>query len=367
VSLLDFFMRPAHNLRRKALLAELKARKLDGLLVTHPANWFYLTGFTGEAGALLVTSGGLTLITDGRFTVQAAGETQGVKIELQQGSLYPSVGGYLKKNRLNRVGFDANQLTVGQLASLQKAAGSKWRGTPASGLVERLRKKKDALELDAMRKAAILAGEVLEGVLKLVRPEVRENEIGAEIEYQMKKRGASGSSFETIVASGPRGALPHARPTSKRLRKNELVVLDLGVILGHYCSDMTRTVHLGRASKRVQGWYRSVQDALEAAVAAVKAGVTCGDVDAAAREVLKKNGLEQYFVHSTGHGLGLEVHEEPRVARGQTVRLEAGNVITIEPGIYLEGIGGIRIEDDVVVRPGSSEVLTRVKRDLIEL
>ena len=139
-----------------------------------------------------------------------------------------------------------------------------------------------------MRKAAILAGEVLEGVLKLVRPGVRENEIGAEIEYQMRKRGASGSSFETIVASGPRGALPHARPTSKRLRKNELVVLDLGAILGHYCSDMTRTVHVGRASKRVQGWYRSVQEALEAAVAAVKAGVTCGDVDAAAREVLAR-------------------------------------------------------------------------------
>jgi Xaa-Pro aminopeptidase len=130
---------------------------------------------------------------------------------------------------------------------------------------------------------------------------------------------------------------------------------------------MTRTVHVGRASKRVREWYRSVQEAQAAAVAAVRAGVTCGKVDAAARDVLKKNGLEQYFVHSTGHGLGLEVHEEPRVARGQSVRLEAGNVITIEPGIYLEGIGGIRIEDDVVARAGSCEVLTRVKRDLIEL
>jgi Xaa-Pro aminopeptidase len=226
---------------------------------------------------------------------------------------------------------------------------------------------KDAQELAVMRKAAILAGEVLEGVLKLVKPGVREGELGAEIEYQMKRRGATGASFETIVASGPRGALPHARPTAKKLRKNELVVLDLGAILGHYCSDMTRTVHVGRASKRVREWYRSVQEAQEAAVAAVRAGVTCGEVDAAAREVLKKYGLEQYFVHSTGHGLGLEVHEEPRVARGQTVRLEAGNVITIEPGIYMEGVGGIRIEDDVVVQAGQNEVLTRVKRDLIEL
>ena len=153
---------------------------------------------------------------------------------------------------------------------------------------------------------------------------MRESEIAAEIEYQMRKRGASGPSFETIVASGSRTALPHARPTDKRLRKNELVVLDLGVILGHYCSDMTRTVHLGRASGRVRGWYRAVQEAQEAGVAAVKAGVTCGEVDAAAREVLKKHGLETWFVHSTGHGLGLEVHEEPRIARGKATRLGAG-------------------------------------------
>jgi len=367
VSLLDFFMSTAHAKRRRALLAEVKSRKLDCLLVTHPANWYYLTGFTGESGTLVVSEESTTLVTDGRFTVQAKEETRGVKIELQQGGLYMATGTFLKKNRVGRVGFDANQLTVTQLSTLRKAVGSKWRGVEAAGLVERLRMRKDARELAVMRKAAILAGEVLESVLKLVRPGVRENELGAEIEYQMKKRGASGASFETIVASGARGALPHARPTSKRLRKNELVVLDLGAILGHYCSDMTRTVHIGRASKRVRAWYRSVQEAQEAAVATVRAGVTCGEVDAAAREVLKKNGLEQYFVHSTGHGLGLEVHEEPRVARGQAVRLEAGNVITIEPGVYVEGVGGIRIEDDVVVLAGRNEVLTRVKRDLIEL
>jgi len=218
-----------------------------------------------------------------------------------------------------------------------------------------------------MRKAAIVAGEVLEGALKLLKPGVRENEIGAEIEYQMKKKGASGPSFETIVAFGERSALPHARPTSKRLRKNELVVLDLGVILAHYCSDITRTVHLGRASARIRKWYRAVQDANQAATQSVIAGATCGEVDAAAREVLKKSGLDAYFVHSTGHGLGLEVHEAPRVARGQSVRLAAGNVITIEPGVYVAGAGGIRIEDDVVVGLRGREVLTRVSRDLIEL
>jgi len=337
------------------------------LVVAHPANWYYLTGFTGESGALLVSEAGTTLLTDGRFTAQAKEETQGVKIELQKGPLYKALGDLLRQARVGATGYDPGKLTVADWKALRKAAGAKWRGIEAAGVVEHLRMKKDAGELAVMRKAAVLAGRVFESVLKLVRPEVRESELGAEIEYQMRKHGASGPSFETIVASGPRSAMPHARPTAKRLRKNELVVLDLGVILGHYCSDMTRTVHLGRASEKVRGWYRAVQEAQGAGVAAAKAGVSCGEVDAAAREVLKKHGLETYFVHSTGHGLGLEVHEEPRVARDQEIRLETGNVITIEPGVYVEGVGGIRIEDDVVVGSRGNEVLTRVKRDLIEI
>jgi Xaa-Pro aminopeptidase len=353
--------------RRREVVRQLKQRQLDCLLVTEPPNWYYLTGFTGESGALLVTSEGTSLITDGRFTTQAAGEAPGICVELLKGALFGSVGEWLKQRRIRRAGFDPEQWTVAQLKALRKACGTKCRGIEASGIIERLRMKKDALELAVMRRAARLAGDVLEGVLKLVKPGVREIDIGAEIEYQMKKRGASGVSFETIVASGHRAALPHARPTSKRLRKNELVVLDLGAILGHYCSDITRTVYVGQASRRIRGWYRAVQEANQAAVAAVKSGIACGEVDAAARDILKKNGLETYFVHSTGHGLGLEVHEAPRVARGQSIRLEAGNVITIEPGVYVEGVGGIRIEDDVAVGVQGSEVLTRVTRDLIEL
>jgi len=360
-------MNADYSKRRKTVVRELAARGLDCLVVTHPPNWYYLTGFTGESGALVITGSGTTLLTDGRFTGQAKGETSGIKIEQQKGGLYSGLGELLLREGNESFGIDPGQLTITQWKAVKKAAGAKCKGVEAGGVVEHLRWQKDAGELALMRKAAILAGEVLEGALKLVRPGVRESEIGAEIEYQMRKRGASGPSFETIVASGRRGALPHARPTAKRLRKNELVVLDLGVILGKYCSDMTRTVYLGRAPKRIRRWYGAVQEAQAAGVAAVKAGVTCGQVDAAARDVLKKNGLEQFFVHSTGHGLGLEVHEEPRIARGQAVRLEAGNVITIEPGIYVEGVGGIRIEDDVAVRAGGNEVLTRVRRDLIEL
>jgi Xaa-Pro aminopeptidase len=353
--------------RRKNLARELKRRALDCLLVTHPANWYYLTGFTGDSGVLAVGTTKTTLITDGRFTVQAREESRGIRVELQKGALFTFVGEWLRQQGIRRAGYDPEQWTVARLKALQRASGAKCRAIESAGVVESLRMKKDAQELAVMRKAAILAGEVLEGALKLLKPGVRENEVGAEIEYQMKKKGASGPSFETIVAFGERSALPHARPTSKRLRKNELVVLDLGVILGHYCSDITRTVHVGRASERTRKWYRAVHEANQAATSAVRAGVTCGEVDAAAREVLTKSGLEAYFIHSTGHGLGLEVHELPRIVRGQSVRLEAGNVITIEPGVYVESVGGIRIEDDVVVGLRGREVLTRVSRDLIEL
>jgi len=353
--------------RRRAVVRELEKQSLDGLLVTSPANWYYLTGFTGESGVLVMCSDRTTLITDGRFTTQAKDEARGVRVELQKGALYRSVGEWVKHQGMRRVGYDPEQWTVAQWEALRKASGAKCREVEAKGIVEGLRSRKDAQELSVMRKAAILAGEVLEEVLELVRPGVRETEIGAEIEYQMRKRGATGISFETIVASGVRAALPHARPTSKRLGKNELVVLDLGAILGHYCSDITRTVYLGRAPQRIRGWYRAVLEANQAAIAAVKPGITCGEVDAAARDVLKKSGLETYFVHSTGHGVGLEVHEAPRIAKGQSIRLEAGNVITIEPGVYVEGCGGIRIEDDVAVGRQGREVLTRVRRDLTEL
>lgn len=353
--------------RRRLVVRELRQRHLDCLLVTQPANWYYLTGFTGESGVLCITHRGAALITDGRFTTQAKQEAPGVQIELQKGALYTALGEWLKKRGVRRAGYDPEQWTVAQLKALHASAGVKCRVSEVGALVEAQRTRKSPQELAVMRKAAVLAGEVVESALKLIKPGVREIEISAEIEYQMKKRGASGPSFETIVASGKRAALPHARPTSKRLRKNELVVLDLGVILAHYCSDITRTVFVGRASRRIREWHRGVQEAQSAACAAVKAGVTCGDVDSAARKVLAGHKLDRYFVHGTGHGLGLEVHESPRVARGQTQALVSGNVITIEPGVYVPGIGGIRIEDDVAVHADKTEILTRVPRDLVEI
>jgi Xaa-Pro aminopeptidase len=360
-------MNSAYTERRRTLGALISKAKLDVLVTTHPANWYYLTGFTGEAGVLVASKGGATLITDGRFTTQAHEECPLVRLVLQKGSLMESAGGFLREKSIRRVGFDPSQISVAQLRLLKRAAGARAKWIPASGLVESLRVRKERLELARMGQAATLAGKVLTDALKLLKPGVMENEVAAEIEYQMRKGGASGPAFETIVAFGERSALPHARPTAKRLRKNELVVLDLGVILAHYCSDITRTVYVGRAPARVKTWYMAVLEAQTAAIAAVRAGVTCEDVDAAARQVLGRYKLDRYFTHSTGHGLGLEVHEDPRLARGQKARLEPGFVVTIEPGMYMAGVGGIRIEDDVAVHPDRLEVLTRVSRDLIEL
>jgi Xaa-Pro aminopeptidase len=353
--------------RRGALAGLLHESRIDSLLVTHPANWFYLTGFTGESGALVISKKGATLVTDGRFVVQAKEETKGVRVREQKGSAVESVAQALREAKARRVGFDPVHMTVSQLQSARKALKGSLEWVPAPGMVEALRARKDAGELAQMRKAAILAGEIVELAIGLLKPGVCERDVGAEIEYQMRKRGASGPAFETIVAFGSRAALPHARPTGKRLRKNELVVLDLGVILAHYCSDITRTVFVGRAPKRIQTWYKAVLEAQGAAISTVRVGVSCGEVDAAARRVLEGHGLAHLFVHSTGHGLGLEVHEDPGVAKGQARRLEPGNVITIEPGVYAEGIGGIRIEDDVAVHAGRTEVLTRAPRHLIEL
>ena len=353
--------------RLRHLCALLVQKGMDALLVRQRADWYYLTGFTGEAGVLVVGLKGATLVTDGRLTTQAREEMRGVGVRLQKGSVDESVGRFLRSARLRRIGYDAGSVTVAEFRALRRCAGPGRFWKPVTGLVKDLRSRKEAAEIGSIRAAGLLAGEVLEGVLKLLKPGVREFEVAAEIEYQMRRRGASGPAFETIVAFGERSALPHACPTARKLGEKELVVLDLGAILGHYCSDITRTVFIGRAPGRVRQWYKAVREAQAAAIQSVRAGVSCGEVDAAARRVLAGYRLNRYFVHSTGHGIGLEVHEEPRVAKGRTQRLEAGHVVTIEPGVYVSGIGGIRIEDDVAVQANGSEVLTRIPRDFIEL
>jgi Xaa-Pro aminopeptidase len=353
--------------RVKRVRDALEASGATALLETHPPNVYYLTGFTGDSGALLVEPMSITLFTDGRFTIQAKEETSGVRVHIQRGSLLAAIGEHLRRKRRIRVAMAPSRLTLAGWDQLKKASGKSVHWVPVDALVDQLRAIKDPSEIDRIRAAARLGSEVMDEAIRLIRPGVTELEIAAEINFRMRRKGASGESFEAIVAAGTRSALPHARPTARRIGKNELVVIDMGAILRHYCSDLTRTVHVGRASAKIRRWYHAVLDAQTAARDILKAGVTSGAVDGAARGVLQRKGLGRYFVHSTGHGIGLEIHEEPRLARAQKKVLEAGNVVTLEPGVYVEGVGGIRIEDDALVTSRGSEILTTASREFLEL
>jgi Xaa-Pro aminopeptidase len=362
-----FFM-PTHTTSRLARLRPaLDDAGANSLLETHLPNIYYLTGFSGDSGALLVEPSAVTLFTDGRFTIQAREETHGIRANIHKGPLLEAVGAHLHGKRRLKVAVSPSHVTLAAWKAIRKAAGGGLKWVAVDGLVERLRCVKDAAEIDQIRKAARLGSHVMEETIRTIRPGITELEVAAEIVYRMRRAGASGESFESIVAAGPRSALPHARPTSHRIGKNELVVLDLGAILRHYCSDLTRTVYVGKAPLRVRQWYQAVLEAQAAARDTLKSGVKCGVVDAAARSVLQRKGLGRYFVHSTGHGIGLEIHEEPRIARDQKKILESGNVVTVEPGVYVEGVGGIRIEDDALVTARGAEILTTAPRELVEL
>jgi Xaa-Pro aminopeptidase len=340
----------------------------DALLVTHLPNIRYLCGFTGSAAILLVEQSRATLFTDSRYTLQARQEVHDATTVIAPHGLIKAVAEALKTRRGTiRLAFSPTQLTVAQKDVLQIAVGSRLRWLAAGDLIERLRAVKDAEELTRMRQSARLISDVWTAAVRKVKPGISELAVAADIERGMKLQGASGPSFETIVASGPRSAWPHARPTPKLLRKNELVVLDQGAILRDYCSDMTRTVFLGRSSSRVRSLYSAVLEAQEAAIAAIRPGVSAASVDAAARKVFKRLGLESYFTHSTGHGLGLEIHEMPRLGRAEETLLEEGMVVTVEPGVYIERLGGIRIEDEVLVTSRGAEVLTIASREFLEL
>jgi len=352
------------------------ALNADALLVTHLPNIRYLCGFTGSAGILLVEHARATLFTDSRYTLQARQEVCDASTAIAAHGLIRAVAEALKGRRGTiRLAFAPAQLTVAQKTALQLAAGARVRWLAAPDLIERLRAVKGSDELARMRQSARLISDVWTASVRHVTPGVSELAVAAEIERSMKLQGACGPSFETIVASGPRSAWPHARPTPKLLRKNELVVLDQGAILRDYCSDMTRTVFLGRSSaavragvrNKVRSLYAAVLEAQEAAIAAIRPGISAASVDAAARKVFKRLGLERYFTHSTGHGLGLEIHEMPRLGRGEETLLEEGMVVTVEPGVYVERLGGIRIEDEVLVTAQGAEVLTSASREFLEL
>lgn len=349
--------------RQQRLRAKLELSKMAALLVTSLPNIHYLTGFHGSAGVALVGRTKNILWVDPRYTLQAGEQAAGVEVVEVRSGLLKEASRWIRSKRLHPVGYDDANLTCREFAALVKADRRRDRWIPAGGMVEGLRIVKDPGEVEWIRKAGKLTVEVFESVRGKIRPGLRESDLAAEIEYRMKQKGADGAAFETIVASGLRSAWPHAHPSPKLLKEQDLVIVDMGAILGGYAADMTRTVYLGQPSSRVRTLYNKVLEAQKRATAKAHVGSLTGDVDAAARKVLEKRKLERYFTHSTGHGVGLEIHELPHVSRGDKARLQQGCVITVEPGVYLEGFGGVRIEDTVLVTDGKPEVLTPAAKD----
>jgi Xaa-Pro aminopeptidase len=356
--------------RKKRAAAAVAAAGVDGLLVTHLPDVRYLCGFTGSSAALVLARGGATLFTDGRYTAQAKAEAKGTRVVIAKKPAVAAACEWMETAGIRRCGFDAAQTTVAGLESMRKAVSSRVRRgmfVAVGSLIARLREMKDADEIEKMRAAANLGCRLFDGMLDYLEPGLTELAVAAELEHAARLAGAEAMSFDTIVASGERSALPHGRASMAKLPKRGFVTLDFGVVLDGYCSDMTRTVHLGKALEGEREVYDAVLEAQEAAVAAVAPGVTSGDVDEAARSVLRRAGLDKYFSHSTGHGVGLEIHEGPRLAAKQTQVLEQGMVITIEPGAYMPGKFGLRIEDMVLVTAASGEVLTPSVKAWIEL
>ncbi len=319
------------------------------------------------------------MVTDGRYTAQAAQEVKGAEVRIAKGPALAEACRWLAAARVKHAYYDGEQTTVSALRAMQEAVkGSPLKGSGRGGakrffeplpspLVAEQRMVKDAGEIEQMAAAAALGVRLFEHIVRFMRPGLTENAVAAELEYRARLWGAEAMSFPTIVASGPRSAMPHGTASEAKLPRRGFVTLDFGVILNGYCSDMTRTVHLGRATPREREAYDAVLAAQENAVAAVAAGVRAGDVDEAARRVLQDAKLAEYFTHSTGHGVGLEIHESPRIAMAQQALLTRGMVITIEPGVYIPGAFGLRIEDTVVVERRGCRVLTPATKAWIEL
>jgi Xaa-Pro aminopeptidase/Xaa-Pro dipeptidase len=334
----------------------------DALLILSEKNIRYLTGFTGGEGALMAGPDWLTLLVDGRYATQARAEARGAEI-FEFRNRVDGIAAAIHRRGVGSVGFESPFLSVEEYLRLQEALPEAALRPLPKGF-EFLRAVKDDGEIDRIREAARISREALAAIREMIRPGVREEEIALELEYRMRRSGAEQVSFETIVAAGANSALPHATPGRRAIADGDCVIIDYGAVCGGYHSDETCTFVVGRASERQREVYRHVLEAHDRAIRAIRAGVSCGEIDGIARSYLAGAGLESAFAHGTGHGVGLDVHEAPRLAAGREELLRAGMVVTVEPGVYLPGLWGIRIEDTVLVTEAGCEILTRSSKDL---
>jgi Xaa-Pro aminopeptidase len=353
--------------RQEALRTALLHEGVDALLVTHLPNIRYLTGFTGSAALLLAGQDRTVLITDFRYATQAPAEASGAaEVEVDQKSVWDRLARVLGSWPGGNLGIEAHALTVRDAERI--SALTRLRVIPTSEVVERLRVVKSPEEVASIRAAASLAQEALAEVLPTVRVGQSEREIGAALEGALRRRGSEWHPFPTIVASGPRSALPHARTSERMVGRGEWLLLDFGAQVDGYCADLTRTVVVGgRADERQRMVHELVRSAQSRAVEHLRAGMTGREGDALARDVISARGFGDAFGHSLGHGLGLEIHEAPRLAPTAEAVLPAHAVVTVEPGVYLPGWGGVRLEDDVLLGPEGPERLSDGRTELVEL
>jgi Xaa-Pro aminopeptidase len=353
--------------RQAALRGALEVEGLDGLLVTHLPNIRYLTGFTGSAALLLVRQDATILISDFRYAVQAPVEIgSAAVVEIDQRNVWERLGRVLAAHPTGNLGIESHSVTVRDAERLSGL--SQARVAPTAELVERLRAVKSPEEVAAIQAAAELAQEALAEVLPGVRAGQTEVEVGAALEASLRRRGSEWHPFPTIVASGPRSALPHARTSQRRIGVGELLLLDFGAQVDGYCADLTRTVVVGaRADDRQRTIHGLVQTAQRWAIEHLRPGMPAREADALARDVITTRGFGDAFGHSLGHGLGLEVHEAPRLAPTSDAPLPPHAVVTVEPGVYFPGWGGVRLEDDVYLAPGGAVCLSDGRTELLEL
>lgn len=359
-------MKGRDNVEKLTRLREkMEQNDVDGLLITNDQNRRYMTGFTGTAGVILVSLDQAVFITDFRYTVQAKEQVTGYELVEHKGPIHQEVANQVEQLGIKRLGFEKNHMTYSTFEVYQQVLSSEF--IPIDGLVEQLRMYKTESEIAILKDAAQIADAAFDYIQTIIKPGVKEIDVSNELEFFMRKQGAVSSSFDIIVASGYRAALPHGVASDKEIQTGELVTLDFGALYKGYCSDMTRTLAVGPISDELNTIYHTVLEAQKRGMDGLKAGITGKEADALTRDYIKEQGYGEYFGHSTGHGLGMDVHEAPSLSFRNDHPLEPGTVVTVEPGIYVPNIGGCRIEDDAVVTENGNERLTFSTKELITL
>ncbi|MCM3221029.1 Xaa-Pro peptidase family protein [Bacillus cereus] len=351
------------NVRITNIQKQLHNYGIDGLLITKKENRQYATNFTGSAGVVLIAAHKAIFITDFRYVDQAKTEIKAAEIIMHKGNLEEEVANQVSKLKIQKLGIEDNNMTLQQFKKLQKYIHIEM--VPVCEIIEDIRLIKDTSEIETMKIAATIADEAFHHIVTFLKPGISETDVRDELEFFMRKKGATSSSFQIIVASGVRSSLPHGVASNKIIERGDIVTLDFGALYDGYCSDITRTVAIGEPSEEFQKIYNVVREALKRGTEAIKPGETAKSIDDITRNYITEHGYGQYFGHSTGHGLGLEIHEPLRLSQESKATLQEGMVVTVEPGIYIPNWCGCRIEDDIVITKDGYDVITKSNRELI--